>query len=186
MPDGAVAGDKQKQVRSWDEAVSDVWTDIRLLYRGFMIAGASTVSVLIGFLLFFGAPQAQDLFLEVKADVFTALTFWALFYLSVMLMWALPVYVSSRWILARFDGSHGANGRGELIPVWVRRTIPPILLVLCFAAVLVGQLSALWNAPMLVDENANFRISLAYEAEPCWNMGSTPRPCSRVFSAVRL
>jgi hypothetical protein len=147
--------------RRWPETVAARWLDIRCLARGLRLAGASTVSVLIGFLLFYGAPQAQDLFLEVKGNTAAGVSFWLMFYFSVVFMWALPVYVSSRWILDRHDVDHDGYTATDRVPVWVRRNIPPLLTVLCFIAVMVGQLMALRNAPSVVDYSIAARLEFA-------------------------
>jgi hypothetical protein len=84
-----------------------------------------------------------------------------MFYFSVVFMWALPVYVSSRWILDRHDVDHDGYTATDRVPVWVRRNIPPLLTVLCFIAVMVGQLMALRNAPSVVDYSIAARLEFA-------------------------
>jgi WD40 repeat protein len=123
------------------------WSQARSFGHGLKRAWVSVSSVVLGILLFRFTPQAQDLFLEVRGNYFWGSLFWIFFYLSVLLTWALPVYVSSRWILTQYwEGVPIVTEQG-LIPDWVRRAISPLLAVLCFAAVLIGQVLAVSNAP---------------------------------------
>ncbi len=120
---------------------------------GLRIAWVSVASVVLGALLFWVAPQVQDLFLEVTGNPYTNAGYWLAFYIAVMAFWGLPVYVSSSWILSRFEeGSTATDSDIKPIKVWVRQYIPPLLAVACFGAVLLGQTMALSNAPDIVSE----------------------------------
>ena len=102
------------------------WSDVRRVGRGLRLAWVSVTSVAFGAILFYSAPQAQDLFLEVRGSLLSGTLFWTEFYLLTLFAWALPVYVSSRWILSRFDRQALLFG-AEQLPVddWVRQWIPP-------------------------------------------------------------
>jgi hypothetical protein len=123
------------------------WSDFRDLLHGLRVAWVSTASALIGLLLYLKAPQAQDLFLEVKGHWLSDALFWIAFYLVVVLAWALPVFVSARWILARFEEGPHEHPHVPPVKTWVRRRLPRWLGAACIVAVFVGQLMATSNVP---------------------------------------
>lgn len=142
----------------WHTTVA--WSDLRDMCHGVRIAWIAASSVGIGFLLFLLAPQAQDLFLEVRGRMLAGLLYWTAFYLLVLAAWVLPVYLSSRWILRQF--ADGATGWTDETPVgaWVHRLLPPLLACGCLLAVLAGQLLALTNAPTVFgDTTARVRFA---------------------------
>lgn len=129
------------------------WYRVRCLIDGLKVAWLSVASAVIGFVLFLNAPPAQDLFLEGKGDPYADLTFWGSFYGIVILFWALPVFISARWILASFEEGSAAPtfSRSFTVARWVRCYVPPALVMVCLAAVLAGQLMALHNSPTIND-----------------------------------
>lgn len=147
-------------LRSLCQDLYERWLEVRCFLLGLRVAWVSTASALIGFLLFFGAQPAQDILLEVRNDnePSASLLFWSLFYLVVILFWALPVFVSARWILTRFEEGSDLHPSIERVPTWVRCVVPAFLAVLCFGALLAGQIMALASAPT-IDENAKAAIA---------------------------
>jgi len=138
--DATPAGQDQPPKPKFSERVYHRWSTVLCLFYGLRIAWVSAASVVLGALLFLLAPQAQDLFLEVTGDTVTSVIFWLGFFLAVMTFWGLPVYISSRWILSRFEeGSARTDPNIRLVKPWVRRYLPPMLTVACFGAVLLGQ-----------------------------------------------
>jgi WD40 repeat protein len=119
------------------------WGSVRSFAYGLWIARISTASVLIGAAVFYYARAAQDLFLEVLDRWYWQLGYWCLFYVVVLLFWVFPVYLSARWILCRPTASG--------VEAWVRRGVPPLLAAACLGAVLIGQVLAVSNAPILTD-----------------------------------
>ena len=83
--------------------LSTIWTNVRELPHGIRVAVVPSLSVVLGLVLFWGVTQAQDLFLEVIGSRVGAVFHWAVFYAAVLLAWALPVYFSARWIIARYN-----------------------------------------------------------------------------------
>ena len=146
------AGEGNATTHSFPQRIYEGWSGVRGFIYGLKVAWVSVASVVLGAFLYLAAPQVQDLFLEVTGNPTRSLAFWLLFYLSVMVAWGLPVYVSSRWILSRFEQVGPADVFPDIRPVrtWVRRVVPPLLAVGCFVAVLAGQLTELANAPSLV------------------------------------
>ncbi len=128
------------------------WGRVRAFSYGLKVAWVCVASSLLGLLLFTFAPQAQDLFLEVRGGFAIGILFWSGFYAGVLLLWVLPVYVSARWILSSLD--NGLSARPDVKPVegWVVRIVPPLLAMFCLTAILAGQLLALTNAPSPIDE----------------------------------
>ena len=143
------------------------WSRAREFLYGLKVACVSVASVTLGGLLYFVAPQVQDLFLEVSDNPARSLGFWLLFYLSVLVAWACSVYVSSRWILSRFEQGAVAGTFPDIrpVPTWVRRWLPPLLAVNCFVAVIVGQVMALINSPTRVIFISEIFVS---NSDPRW------------------
>jgi WD40 repeat protein len=138
------------------------WSRVRCLIDGLKVAWVSVASAVIGLALFLNAPPAQDLFLEGKGDPVSDLLFWGSFYLIVILFWALPVFISARWILASFEeGTTRTSYRPFFVAHWVRGYVPPLLAVACFAAVLTGQLMALHNSPTVNDQSREEIVKIA-------------------------
>lgn len=159
------------------------WSQVRALWQGLKLAKASVISLIFGFLMFAAVPQAQDLFLEVRGSFVNGTLYWILFYLAVMVGWALPTYISSRWILDRFAEDPGAaRSDAVAIPEWVRQALPPVLAALCFVAVLVGQAMSLRNAPTVQAAAAADGSS----AEQCLtrNMTCSPIETAQAVAAV--
>jgi hypothetical protein len=157
----ALAQGGPRKRKLW-ELIRDGWYTVRCAFYGLRIAWVSVASLVVGALLFWITPQAQDLFMEVTGNAFTNVGYWFVFYVAVATFWGLPIYASSRWILSRFEEGSAAATVLQIEPVksWVRRYIPPILTIACFGAVLLGQIMALGNAPTLVigAELFGFRI----------------------------
>ena len=59
------------------------WDTVRDFMRGVRVAGVPALSVVLGFLMFYGVPQVQDLFLEVRNNGWGP-HYWVAFYLSVL------------------------------------------------------------------------------------------------------
>lgn len=135
----------------WAQEVHQQWDRVRAYAYALRVAWVATVSVLIGFLMFIFAPQAQDLFLEVRGSFRAGSSFWIVFYLAVLLAWALPVYVATRWLLwhCRAD----AQLHDDLRPVdeQTRRYVPAALAAGCLVSVAIGQTMALLNVPDILD-----------------------------------
>lgn len=158
-------------------SVARGWCTIRELAHGIRLAWISTTSIGVGSLLFLIAPQAQDLFLEVRGSMAAGTLYWLAFYGAVMLGWMLPVYLSTHWILWHFREGGTEWTREEPVRDWVRRLLPTLLVCGCLAAVLAGQIMALVNAPTIADENMSRSLSLSYQglwqsAAQCGDGGS--------------
>jgi WD40 repeat protein len=145
----AIAAGGDSILRRVQNAAHGGWGHVRAFWDGLKLAKASAISVMLGLVMFFLVPQVQDLFLEVHGSAWMSAAFWMAFHLAVFLGWALPVYVSSRWVLWRFQRDPQARVEPGVVFVesWVRRAIPPLLAGLCFLAVLAGQIAPLGNAP---------------------------------------
>jgi WD40 repeat protein len=154
------------------------WLMLRSLLIGLRIAWVSTASAVIGLLLFFGAAPAQDILLEVNHDgLWRNLTSWIGFYGLVIFFWALPVFMSARWILARFQEGSDSHAHMEPVPAWVRSRVPAFLAALCLIAVLTGQLMAVRVSPPASD-NAPGYIA---EAESAVRKGEQLGACTQSF-----
>jgi len=137
----------------WKTTAAARMRSLRALWQGVKVAKAAVLSVLLGSLLFYAVPQAQDLFLEVRGSIARGAVFWLEFYLAVLIGWVTPVYISSRWALSQFpSGPDAGAAHGISVEDWVSRVLPPLLATLCLAGVLAGQLVSLRNAPAAVGE----------------------------------
>jgi tetratricopeptide (TPR) repeat protein len=148
--DESASANQETTVARVIAAVSD-------LQAGLRVAAIPSLSVLAGFIVYWSVPQAQDLFLEVIGIPWTGpwywpgrplIEYWALFYSIALLAWALPVYLSARWIIARYNAWARTTMSDCLFPVatGIERNLPPTLASLCFAAIMVGQWQSTSNA----------------------------------------
>jgi len=97
-----------------------------------------------GFLLFFLAPQAQAVFLDLHTRDFVLLH-WVAFYLSLLVFWMLPVQLSARVMLQA-----GQDRVEEEDARWYGYFIvhlPWVLTLLCLIGVGVGQHMAMGHIP---------------------------------------
>jgi hypothetical protein len=133
------------------------------------ICRVSVASVGIGLLLFWGAPQARDLFRDVSGGLGAAgleTSQWKMFIniltflLFLVVFWALPVHTMARWSLEAYDrinaekatffGNSSGNAAETLPNSFLRsvatlapfRYVPPLLGLLCLFGVTLG----LWLA----------------------------------------
>ncbi|MEQ1577231.1 MAG: WD40 repeat domain-containing protein [Hyphomicrobium sp.] len=125
------------------------WNVLGALTDGFRIAWVSTASVIAAMVLLVYLPQGRDLFLDVRGSRGIGVLFWVAFYLGVLLVWLLPVYVSSCWILKCYPAGGPTGNRA--LAYWVRDTVPRVLVVLGLAAILAGQVGAVAEAPYILD-----------------------------------
>jgi len=77
---------------------ANLWAALRAFCYSLWICRVSVLSVLVGFLLFSLADQAQAVFLDLHTPEI-ALRHWPAFYLSVLLFWMLPVQLGARVML---------------------------------------------------------------------------------------
>ena len=93
-------------------AVRTRWGAVRAFWDGLKLAKASALSVLIGLLMFYGVPQVQDLFLEVRGSALMGTLFWALFYLAILVA-GLPgirvLAMGARQISAQSSSARGSR-----------------------------------------------------------------------------
>jgi hypothetical protein len=153
--------------RSFRKRLDERWSLARCAFRGLRMAWVSVASLVVGTASFCLVPQVQDLFMEVTGTSLTSLIFWIAFYIAVVAFWAFPIYLSSRWILSRFEEGAESAADPEIKPVkpWVVHYLPPILTAACFAAVLLGQLMALANAPSLFEGGGFVRYTMIQAAQ---------------------
>ena len=123
------------------------WRVAITLADGFRIAWVSTLSVVAALVVLVYLPQGKDLFLDVRGSRSIGILFWFGFYIAVLLIWLLPVYVSSCWILKCYPagGPHG----NPALAYWVRDTVPRVLVLLGLIAILGGQVGAVAEAPYI-------------------------------------
>jgi hypothetical protein len=110
---------------------------LSLLY----LSRIGVISSLIGILIFSGAPQAQDLFLEVRSSPWMDRTFWTVFYILLIFVWLLPIYF---WSLRMIEEGDDNDLAYTQIGATLRQVVPLILVVSCLSAVGYGQWQA-WN-----------------------------------------
>ena len=91
----------------------------------------------------------HDLFLDSTSGLGRDALFWSYFFILALVCWVLPVYLSARWVLARYNVLASASHEDALIPVkdWVCRLEPGGLAVACLVALLIGQFEAALTTP---------------------------------------
>lgn len=149
------------------QSIARGWCVIRELAHGIRLAWIASTSIAVGIALFLVAPQTQDLFLEVRGNVYAGTAYWLAFYGAVLLGWMFPVYLSTRWMLWHFREGATDWTREEPVRDWVRRSLPTLLASGCLVAVLAGQIMALVNAPTILDENMERALERTYR--PLWD-----------------
>jgi len=145
---GPVAAGIGARIKALSGHLHARWLYVRSYLIGLRTAWVSAASVAVAFWFFLSWLEVQDLFLEVGHPLEEPV-YWAIFYLLVILAWALPVFVSARWILTKLEQQPEGGVNGEPGPLRVRIVVPAVLVVGCFAAVLTGQLMASIKAPVV-------------------------------------
>jgi hypothetical protein len=135
------------------ESIGFVKYFIFLLYR----CRISLISSVIGIFILLTAPQARDLFLEVRSSAWPERLYWTAFYFLLIFAWLLPVYFSALYMIewGRGDsGIHdGANGIAKTkIAEYMRKLVPLILVFGCLLALGYSQLMALNDFKILFKE----------------------------------
>jgi hypothetical protein len=116
----------------------------RLLY----LSRISLISCIAGFSLFTLAPQAQDLFLDLRSPHLGWIIYWTLFYLCLFLFWIFPVYASADFMI-RHGNDHplAETDLGQKLS----KPIPLLLALICLAGVGIAQYEAWGNISILVN-----------------------------------
>ena len=121
---------------------------LRAVLDSFWICRVSIFSVLSGWLLLYGAPQTQALFLDMHTPE-VGLRHWAGFYLAVLLFWMLPTQLSARVMLHagadRFEEGHTASYTRLLVH------LPWLLALACLVGIAAGQYGAFEHIPDQAD-----------------------------------
>src|SRR5215475_2435854 len=123
---------------------ANIGAPLRAFCYGAWVCRVSVLSVVAGFLLFFLAPQAQAVFLDLRTrDV--ALLHWAAFYLSLLLFWMLPVQLSARVMLQA--GEDRVEDEDARWYGYLTVHLPWVLALLCLVSVGLGQYWAMGETP---------------------------------------
>ncbi|MGI9387666.1 MAG: hypothetical protein ACR2OX_09570, partial [Methyloligellaceae bacterium] len=132
-----------KKTASLADRVSENWlfVAVRRLWRTLWVTRVATLSVVIGFFLLWNVTQVQDLFAEIKGDPAIGIPFWAAFYAFVILIWAFPVYLSSKLSLDYYRECIDQNAFGAFWPKYY----PSILVALIFLAIFCAVIFSLSN-----------------------------------------
>src|SRR5262245_56025930 len=116
------------------------WANFGALLRAFCysawVCRVSVPSVAAGFLLFFFAPQAQAVFLDLHVREI-AILHWAAFYLSLLLFWMLPVQLSARVMLQA--GQDRVEEEDAQWYGYLMVHLPWVLALVCLVSVGLGQ-----------------------------------------------
>ena len=138
-------------------ALAERWKSARMFMSWLRIAWVSLVSLLVGVLVLIVAAQGQDLFLDVRGSYVIGVGFWTWFYLNFVLFWVIPIYFSSRWIMAHVANPVVLTSEDGERAQRVRRMLPRILVAACFAVLLLSQLGAVIDAPYIIDATNTVR-----------------------------
>jgi len=109
---------------------------IRAVLDSLWICRVSLLSVLAGWLLLWGAPQVQALFLDMHTfDV--GLRHWAGFYTAVLLFWMLPTQLSAR-VMLHAGEDRFEEGHSKWYAILIVH-LPWVLALACLVGVAAGQ-----------------------------------------------
>src|SRR5262245_31223292 len=114
----------------------DFWAMLRATSYSFWICRVSVLSLLLGWMLFYAAPQAQALFLDLYAPGI-AFWHWLAFYVSILLFWMLPVQLTARVML--HVGQDRVQQRDLGWYAFLVVHLPWLLALFCLLSVAVGQ-----------------------------------------------
>lgn len=108
----------------------------RKIFRALWEARIATLSSVLGVLVLSLAPQARDLFLEIKVHSGSTYFFWLGFFVVATACWLVPVYCSSRICLAVRAKEIGIQDGA--LHGWLRLAFPGILVTLCIGGLVSG------------------------------------------------
>jgi len=117
---------------------------LRAVLDSFWICRVSIFSVLSGWLLLYGAPQAQSLFIDLHTYE-VGLRHWGAFYLAVFLFWMLPTQLSAR-VMLHAGADRFEEGHTSLYTRLIAH-LPWILALVCLVGIAAGQYWALDHIP---------------------------------------
>ena len=110
----------------------------------FWVCRVSVLSVLTGWLLFWGTRQAQAVFFDLHAP-HLALYHWGAFYVAVFVFWMLPTQLSARVMLQAAEGRF-QEGYSTWYGILIAH-LPWVLALGCLVSVVVGQYYAFDHIP---------------------------------------
>lgn len=139
--------------------ISENWLFIvlRRLWRTLWVTRVASLSVFVGFALLWNVTQVHDLFAEIKGDPAIGIPFWMAFYAFVILVWAFPVYLSSKLSIDYYREYVDKNAFGTFWPKYY----PSLLVSLIFLAILFAVLFSLANlhlTSMVAETDSHFTI----------------------------
>jgi hypothetical protein len=132
---------------------------LRALLDSFWICRVSVFSVLSGWFLLYGAPQAQSLFLDLHTPG-VGLRHWGGFYLAVFVFWMLPTQLSAR-IMLHAGADRFEEGRTTLYTRLIAH-LPWILALACLVGIAAGQYWAFDHIPDANDRDGRPLEEVAY------------------------
>lgn len=132
---------------------------LRAVLDSFWICRVSIFSVLSGWFLLYGAPQAQSLFLDLHTPE-VGLRHWGGFYLAVFLFWMLPTQLSAR-VMLHAGADRFEEGRTTLYTRLIAH-LPWILALACLVGIAAGQYWAFDHIPDANDRNGRPLEEAAY------------------------
>ena len=126
---------------------------VRLLLRALGVSFFSVLSLCIAFFAFYELPQVQDLIFDARPYWSQELIYWAGFYAVGIFIWALPLVFTARLLLLQNFDAIGIDTEARF-KFYIFR-FPSFFIVLAFAAVFMGVLTAADNLPVPQADGGN-------------------------------
>ncbi len=117
----------------------------RVLIRALGITFLSVLSLSAAFYAFVFLPQVQDLFFDVRPQVWQGIVYWLEFYVLTILVWAVPLAFTARLLLLQNFEAIGVDSQWRYNRIVLG--LPGFYLVLTCLLVFLGLLAAVNNLP---------------------------------------
>jgi len=142
-----VADDKRAKWKRWRDCIAQCWQKCLNLALVLWIVRVPLCALIVGFLLLYCTPQAQDLFTEFADHRGRIVLF-----LVLAFVWAATTHYTSRLLLdtdTRFRAY--ARTRGSDFLACVEKWVPRVFGLVPFGLVLIGSARSIWNLPDIED-----------------------------------
>ena len=141
------ADDKKAKWKRWRDCIAQCWQRCLDLALVLWIVRVPLCALILGFLILYCTPQAQDLFTEFADHRGRIVLF-----LVLAFVWAATTHYASRLLLdtdTRFRAY--ARTRGSDFLACVEKWVPRVFGLVPFGLVLIGSARSIWNLPDIED-----------------------------------
>lgn len=118
------------------------WSFLKYTSQLIWLCAPPFFSAVVGYLILSKAPQAHDLFLEMRPSPKDRTIYWVLFYCSLLFFWVLPVFFGARFLIRVHDTNDFARTQ---VGQFLRLSLPFTLAAICLLGVYLAQHEAYSN-----------------------------------------